>query len=731
MTPTDARVDPAAHNRSDFQSAKTHLKSWTKAITSYLRSDEEHPLIQPVGRYVDRKESWDADDLARINSLRIPKVPWTSTRNNIPDMLLYKLGSLETLDAGFAPRIQKFLDLDADCAVVNASGTGKSRLLFEALGRRWGLYFTCYAHDTVSPYGSLDLTHTFADLWREQGLRSEIDLRCRGPSARQAVETNRSIIRTTFLRVLLARVMVFGVFSELVASLGIALDVARRRWLMIQLRPDEILKRDVFSSLLIYLADMGEDELLSRTKALLHETPIKLELIALDEAQVAAHTLTRAFATTDMTAHAPILRELVVSFLSCFREQRLLVAGTDVPLSILDDAQRHFDSPRAAFSLFHELGQFDSLAQLVLQTGSGHAVDVVSTLLLRLTSFWRSRGLLYHQNLMGYNLMVEDNTLDKSPLALPLRRALFQFAFSKQPSYLQDQPAAVVALGLGMFRDTEELQAEVSEPLVFYKLAAWLQASTTWNFAGLLARRRADPKFSVRRAAFAEGLCPHFSAAFAAPGYALDSCFNFEGPQPPFWRTRRAKLVVRSSKSSRVKIRDAPSDAGIVRATGAQDVFSWLSEPAQPFLVTEEDLGAGLLFFLNIEGVGVVLVCVECDPFPNPRPRRRTEVVPHDPNWFFPHLKQAPADRKTLLSMLKDLPGIPMDPPRRAVKKQAPINTYRYSTLHILCFARAWPSQTRYDPPVACLDFDALMSHKASPEMAFEYLDDAMTATSS
>ncbi|EJD43859.1 hypothetical protein AURDEDRAFT_167242 [Auricularia subglabra TFB-10046 SS5] len=119
------------------------------------------PLWEPNADWGDYPET-----LARIRALKLPAVPFKD--DALPDMLLAALeGDLDVpperrLDplAEIEKRVFKLMSGRNVCwDLLNASGSGKTRLLFEILVRHWAFYFVCVHNHDSQPYGSKDIDH--------------------------------------------------------------------------------------------------------------------------------------------------------------------------------------------------------------------------------------------------------------------------------------------------------------------------------------------------------------------------------------------------------------------------------------------------------------------------------------------------------------------------------------------------------------------------------------------
>ncbi|KZW00149.1 hypothetical protein EXIGLDRAFT_830997 [Exidia glandulosa HHB12029] len=738
----------------------TYLESYNDRILAYLRDEDDYAIYQPLDRF-ENHASWPEEDLARIRALQIPTLANRSASDPSPDVLLYRLGRLETLDSEFDQRLLKLLECPGHSAIVNASGTGKTRLLFEALHHRWGFYLTCAQDLRTNPYGSSDLC--YLTLSPQPGMRPHLLL----PSRRthdnsHEVDSNREITRRCIKHVLLARMMVFTRFCQLFRDAGVSQDVARRKWLLLQLRPQTVVRADIFRHLFDQLGRVTEDAATAEISRLRGLCFVQPEFVIIDEAQIASRGFRDYFTTEDRKSYAPLLRELVICLSSALPDSRLLVAGTSVDMSVVREAIQHSATNVRDVSFFHSLGSFKSLerttnylrhflgdisdaqckevfnrmrgrhrflavfVQHVLQAGIAQLTRVLDSLVHALTGFTPKRVALYQSPWMLYGSLITDKDLDnlKNGLAGQLRKSLLRFAFGKQSTVLRSNVIDAVQLALGLFISDDEV--EIFEPLVFYRLVSWLRVTKVYSVDALLRRRLGDPTVPMRKSGVAEGLPLYFASAFSGDGGVLDDFFRFEGPSPPFWKDYKAQLIVRTG-ARRNPFRVAPTSAAVISATTSQDVLSWLSNNAQhPFLVTNWAQGPDLLFFLDVRSIGLVLVCLDCDPFPDSRARRWDRVVPSDPSWFYPN---SPKDRKDIISVIKDIPPVPLDKAHRRGKKIVPGRMCKFSTLHILCFARAWKADQRYDPPVACLNLDALLKRDVPAEIDYPDVVDAASKT--
>ncbi|GAW07456.1 hypothetical protein LENED_009446 [Lentinula edodes] len=151
------------------------------------------------------------DAVEHIRKLSIPcQYPDTS-----PLLILHESGCFQSepilnkrLEHIFTPKQNTFL--------VNSSGTGKTRLLYEGLCKHWGLFFTA-AVDS-SDLGSIDVDLIIDEyLPYERSFTAVLRNEDATPDSK-AVLTNVALAHRSFSGILLARLLTFKLYVELVAK---------------------------------------------------------------------------------------------------------------------------------------------------------------------------------------------------------------------------------------------------------------------------------------------------------------------------------------------------------------------------------------------------------------------------------------------------------------------------------------------------------------------------------
>ncbi|KAI5888992.1 uncharacterized protein SCHCODRAFT_02584766 [Schizophyllum commune H4-8] len=164
-----------------------------------------------------------------IRGLKIP------ARHGVPDFLLHGLGNdpemekciREVLDSPESPQV-KWL--------INTSGSGKTRLAFEALCLHFGFYITAKVDGNA--LGSTDLSN-LVDRYLEEVVSHVPTRFSTAPERECAFEHNARLAKIVVACLLLARFSIFESFLELAreAAEGQLLQEHKRSWLLLQLMP--------------------------------------------------------------------------------------------------------------------------------------------------------------------------------------------------------------------------------------------------------------------------------------------------------------------------------------------------------------------------------------------------------------------------------------------------------------------------------------------------------------
>ncbi|KAK0485286.1 hypothetical protein EDD18DRAFT_1335967 [Armillaria luteobubalina] len=170
------------------------------------------------------------DDFEHTNHIRSLGIPALGATNE-PVLLLHYFGSFSS-DPILNKRITRIFRSDKNSFFVNASASGKTRLLLEGLQQNWGLYFT--AAVDFSTLGSRDIATTLTGFEMSKAFNAILPPK-EDPTFVTRLDINTRFAYRQFSEVLLARLVVFKWFLE--TSSERLDDQRQHHWLFAQLQP--------------------------------------------------------------------------------------------------------------------------------------------------------------------------------------------------------------------------------------------------------------------------------------------------------------------------------------------------------------------------------------------------------------------------------------------------------------------------------------------------------------
>ncbi|KAJ3920077.1 hypothetical protein F5877DRAFT_77480 [Lentinula edodes] len=273
------------------------------------------------------------DVVEHIRKLSIP----CKYRSSEPLLVLHETGRFQS-EPELNERMDHIFTPDKNTFLVNSSGTGKTRLLYEGLCKHWGLFFTA-AVDTFG-LGSVDVQSVVNqrlpyDRYFTAVLNDEDATSDSGP-----VLANIALAYRRFSETLLARLLVFKLYIEIVAK-GEIQEVHKRRWLLAQLQPYFTNGSDVFAvlqttirtsrvtdALLIDCITQCIEDIMNLFR---RHSPGSHFFVVLDEANAASERL--GFAFRSVHGPHPVLKEIIKTWQSHLHtmSSTMVVAGTWIP----------------------------------------------------------------------------------------------------------------------------------------------------------------------------------------------------------------------------------------------------------------------------------------------------------------------------------------------------------------------------------------------------------------
>uniref|UniRef100_A0A0W0EVX3 Uncharacterized protein n=1 Tax=Moniliophthora roreri TaxID=221103 RepID=A0A0W0EVX3_MONRR len=281
------------------------------------------------------RQMWTAPTSAvasHIQSLRIPRCLPDSP---VPPVILHDLGSFQR-EPSLTARINNIFPERGHTFLVNVSGSGKTKLLFEGLCMHWGIYLTSVL-DT-SWLGSPELHEClqralgFTFGWEEYVTLQD--------DYTAFVQNNTKIARRHFSAILFARLLMLKRVLQEAVSQGLKHE-HKQRWLELQLQPG-LWEEEPFGTLYCDLIEAPVEERVlndSITKTLKEIIEIwdftatgRPLYFVLDEANYAVHSHKFSF-MTDTGERYPILKLMLQVWRQHVQHLPIsfIVAGTEIP----------------------------------------------------------------------------------------------------------------------------------------------------------------------------------------------------------------------------------------------------------------------------------------------------------------------------------------------------------------------------------------------------------------
>ena len=385
----EALPDPSVPKAPKLESEVNKLLEEIRpAMTRLVMGDISLPIWSPT------PGSMDNEMVKHIEALRIPYL------KGKPNVLLHDLGCFKDdpilarrLKNIFMPNnhtfVTSYINLKTRLFLtyiysflVNTSGSGKSRLLFEGLCDFWGFYFTSLVDSSL--LGSSDVQNSIRTYVRDSlGFRPVLPAPDT-PEYESALKTNRNNAARIFNQIFLARLLIFDLFVEIMTQVrekNEPQDLYKQRWLLLQLQPSLLHPQiwDIFDHLVGKLSHACDSYINVTTKALLvrvrelctvensvgeESTVIQTPFFCvLDEAQYAATQHCSAFRSDHSNAHRPILREIVRAWegQSFGQGVFMVVAGTGISKDVVDQAMASAIMKESKYRWCSDTGAFDDI----------------------------------------------------------------------------------------------------------------------------------------------------------------------------------------------------------------------------------------------------------------------------------------------------------------------------------------------------------------------------------
>ncbi|KAL0574349.1 hypothetical protein V5O48_007611 [Marasmius crinis-equi] len=261
-----------------------------------------------------------------------------------PLMALYRLGSFQA-DSFLKSRVESIFGRK-HTFLLNTSGTGKTRLLFEGLSKNWGLYFTASVDSTG--LGMVDLNAIIgfrSDLTAETDFSTPLEITPQSTLENpQQLDVNLQLARKHLSTLLLSRLFFFKSYLNAVALRGASVQDTST-WLKLQLgslvEECDIYGRYFHNIVRRSIPDHNDIDdavagILSEIIPMLDAMGIERIFIVIDEANSAVQTLSGAFGEDDgVFKPIPTLKVLLQAWMYHLQTYpgrfTFVVAGTEIP----------------------------------------------------------------------------------------------------------------------------------------------------------------------------------------------------------------------------------------------------------------------------------------------------------------------------------------------------------------------------------------------------------------
>ncbi|KAJ7152455.1 hypothetical protein C8R46DRAFT_1121282 [Mycena filopes] len=628
--------------------------------------DEIRPFLKEfITEWTPRSEpASDSETISHLTPLGL----LTIRPHGPPLVILKDLGSFSE-DPILAQRVKNIFVRGKPTVLVNTSGSGKTRLLFEGLCCEWGFYFT--AIQDTSQLGPLDLHRII-----HQRLRSDRTFvqhpHVDSADLHERLKYNREMANRRLSEALLARLIIFRMFIELVKELGEDPEAQKITWLLLQLYSGLSVHRDIFEDMTTALEEEMDVYTWAHIADILGDIRGILgsefhPFCVLDEAQVAATHLSRAF-EPEPTTH-PILVEILRCWDSHWPQPAsFVIAGTDVPLKVMerwkDSTNLRWTSDTGAFDdrslqdaylrRFLPPALFESspgqvLLERIWQWTRGRHRFTAALVDELLKSNFQSPHRLLDQYLRvlsgfsptdGQDMTIKEPVLNTRPLDIgslsfsrlgysahvELKSLIQDFLYQylavghHPPTFTAEKTLALVSLDWGRFTDEAMAQVRVDEPIMLVGAAVWMNRAPPWENGrkpphNYLTTLRRDPPTSSKT--FAKCLAFYFSRVFE-PALRLCDIFSFSTPVPN-WAKQTAELVdlhAGDDGGARYSVVSGSDYLGrlATSAHGLDEIIAWMEHSHRTPFCVPASANPDLIFALRLADASFMWIIVQAAP---------------------------------------------------------------------------------------------------------------------
>ncbi|KAL5476916.1 hypothetical protein ACEPAI_3102 [Sanghuangporus weigelae] len=617
------------------------------------------------------KDFWEAppdasNNIAQfVKSLKIPDI------GGDPVLLLHNLGN-GVVDSSIVDKVFS----RTSSFLVNTSGSGKTRLLFEGLTRHWGFYFTTLADSINHGLGSEDISQAIET--HIPGSRGFIPNPWTLAEENQhiAFNNNHLIAERRVIEILTARICFFNYFLRMAreAAPDGSVDNYKKHWLFLQLCSGHILGGDVFKKLTETLMDASDEFLLiERLAAHARLTELQTEFslgkdffLVLDEAQVAIDRLENSFCSQQKQAiKRPVLRPIIRAW-KMATTFPIVISGTSLSINVVNEVVSAAVMKIMPFTFATRTGAFDDeddQREYILRYMPRHFARTVSgkaflkrawnyargrhrftatlvTQLLKL-SFQSPHRILnafmeascgfvpsdaqrfVHKEQEIVNLKgnldlfapLDFSKLFDDPVRLlDFSNVLYAWLLLRKPIALTSKSKDLVELGFARFIDVPGDNVYVDEPIVLFAAASQF-GSRDFSLGDYVKRPLLEGP--GRGEHFEASVAYYLACAFDEMSKLCD-IFDF-GDEVPEWATLPAELVSVTLKGEGIEANcfHLQDLIGSMTAIGVhldsvEEMMKWLKNPSSLLCFPNKTMGLDIIFFVRLDGRLILPILVQC-----------------------------------------------------------------------------------------------------------------------
>ncbi|CAG7849790.1 SubName: Full=Uncharacterized protein {ECO:0000313/EMBL:CCA72955.1} [Serendipita indica DSM 11827] len=648
--------DLSANYQSNI-SPRVRLSTAQRQITDFL--DGIRAEIKIFLQSVPHFDFWAPPDHVEpeirifYEKLKIPMV------NGKPSLLLHNLGTHHKLtkDVFTKPKV----------VLCNASGSGKTRVLFDGLSTRWGFYLA--VEPTLDEIGSTDVMYTMEHVAGKPGWRGNVFDGVLRPSVRiSRSQANERIVQLGLSRILLARWSILKIFIEVAKDhFGSLPPDIQRSWLLFQILSPT---RDIFPKFIeecLRGVDTLEENSLWPVDVLDdRKTPF---YYVLDEVQIAGAALLGSFSNSTGLKERTLLRPLIQQ-LTATQPRRaidnaphVIISGTGFSLHDIETTVRSAVAVPSEWHIHHLMEDLSDqkdqeayirqylpesfltssvgreLMKLMWESCRGRHRFTATLIQLLLLGQWLLHGpasplsilkryiqaltgcdpLNYNQQLLSQEpyvepIMIKSFNWDKLDGGMLRYSSTIKWLTLGKPLIMDDDKKPLVECGLGRFISTKQIDdsqrlVSIGEPLALVSICRHIMDGPSLSsLIRIHLELNPGKGFEVLvMVALTQLLQNQFS---------MENLFDFHQERPQ-WSSLTAQILLQTAgvhtDYDSILHDRIFNDQGLpFEAKTPEDVINWLTMDTSPaWCIPDQSMGPDLMTRVKLSNGGTILIAIQ------------------------------------------------------------------------------------------------------------------------